>query len=319
MWELLYPDPDYRAKIFSIGKEINEKGKRIEDFYSTIRCKDGSVRTISWYATNIRDEKGEPAGSISIGVDVTEREKAQQAINNALSLLRQSNRELESYTYVVSHDLKAPLRTIRSFGTFLLEDYEDKLDETGKDYLHRMINASSHLNTMIEDLLVLSRVGRKFTELEKVDLNELLNEIQSDLEATIKEHKTKVVVDKLPVLSAQKVWMRQLFTNLISNALKFNESKTPKIEVLYEEKENDHLFKVRDNGIGIEKNYLERIFNLFERAPTDKKYDGTGAGLAICKKIVEQLGGKIWVKSKPGKGSTFIFTIPKELKQTEET
>ncbi|MGD9131491.1 MAG: PAS domain S-box protein [Candidatus Bathyarchaeota archaeon] len=319
IWELLYPDPDYRTKIFSVGKEITEKGKRIEDFYSTIRCKDGSVKTISWYATNIRDEKGEPAGSISIGVDVTEREKAQQAINNALALLRQSNRELESYTYVVSHDLKAPLRTIRSFGTFLLEDYKDKLDETGKDYLHRMINASSHLNTMIEDLLVLSRVGRKFTELEKVDLNELLKEIISDLEATIKERKAKVIVDKLPVLSAQKVWNRQLFMNLISNALKFNESKTPKIEVLYEEKQNDHLFKVRDNGIGIEKKYLERIFNLFERAPTDKKYDGTGAGLAICKKIVEQLGGKIWVKSTLGKGSTFIFTIPKELKQTEET
>jgi len=317
MWSLLYPDPDYRAKIFSIGKEINE-GKRIEDFYSTIKCKDGTLKTISWYSTSVRDEKGETAGSISIGIDVTEREKAQQAKNNALALLKQSNKELESYTYVVSHDLKAPLRTIRSFGSFILEDYGDKLDETGQDYLNRMITAASHMDHMIEDLLVLSRVGRKFTEIKKVDLNKLLGEILSDLEATIKEHKTKVVVDKLPVLSAQKVWMRQLFMNFISNALKFNESKSPKIEVLYEERDNDHLFKVRDNGIGIEEKYQERIFNLFERAPTEKKYEGTGAGLSICKKIVEHYGGKIWVESTPGKGSTFMFTLPRKTKILEK-
>jgi len=313
MWSLLYPDPTYRAKLFSIGKEINE-GKRIEDFYSTIKCKDGSLKTISWYSTSVRDEKGEPAGSVSIGIDVTDKEKAQQAKNNALALLKQSNTELESYTYVVSHDLKAPLRTIRSFGSFILEDYGDKLDETGQDYLNRMIRAASHMDQMIEDLLVLSRVGRKFTEIKKVDLNKLLVEILSDLEATIKETKTKVVVAKLPVLYAQKVWMRQLFMNLISNALKFNESKSPKIEVLYEEKDGFHQFKVRDNGIGIEERYLERIFKLFERAPTEKKYDGTGAGLSICKKIVEHYGGKIWVESTPGKGSTFRFTLPKETK-----
>jgi chemotaxis family two-component system sensor kinase Cph1 len=151
-----------------------------------------------------------------------------------------------------------------------------------------------------------------------VDLNERLKEILADLEATIKERNAKIIVDKLPTIHVHRIWKRQLFMNLISNALKFNESKTPKIEVLYEERENDHLFKVRDNGIGIEEKYLERIFNLFERAPTEKKYDGTGAGLAICKKIVEHLGGKIRVESTPGKGSTFIFTIPKELKQTKE-
>ncbi|PVX23106.1 MAG: hypothetical protein CW691_11595 [Candidatus Bathyarchaeum sp.] len=255
---------------------------------------------------------------LSIARDITERKKAEEVIDEAMRLLKQSNTELESYTYVVSHDLKAPLRTIKSFGTFILEDYADKLDETGQDYLNRMVNASSRMDSMIEDLLILSRVGRKFTEFEKVDLNKLLNEILGDLEAAIKETKTKVVVDKLPVISGQRVWMRQLFMNLISNALKFNESKTPKIEVLHEEREKDHLFKVRDNGIGIEEKYLTRIFNLFERAPTEKKYDGTGAGLSICKKIVEHLEGKIWVESTPGKGSTFFFTIPKQIKKEKE-
>ncbi|MCW4016526.1 MAG: PAS domain S-box protein [Candidatus Bathyarchaeota archaeon] len=249
---------------------------------------------------------------LSIARDITERKKAEEVVDEAMRLLKQSNTELESYTYVVSHDLKAPLRTVKSFGSFLLEDYGDKLDETGRDYLNRMVSASSRMDTMIEDLLILSRVGRKFTEFEKVDLNKLLTEILADLEATIKETKTKVVVDKLPSLLAQRVWMRQLFMNLISNALKFNESKNPKIEVLYQETKTAHLFKVVDNGIGIEEKYLTRIFNLFERAPTEKKYEGTGAGLSICKKIVEHLGGKIWVESTPRKGSVFSFTIPKK-------
>lgn len=278
--------------------------------------KDGSRIPVE--ASTIPIQRDEKINIIGIARDIADRKKAEEAIKEANRLLKKSNEELENYTYAVSHDLKAPLRTIKSFGSFLLEDYEDKLDETGQDYLNRMVKASSHMDAMIEDLLVLSRVGRQFTEIEKVDLNKLLKEILADLEATIKERSAEVVVDKLPTLSIHRVWKRQLFMNLISNALKFNESKKPKIEVLYGERDNDHLFKVRDNGIGIEEKYLDRIFNLFERAPTEKKYEGTGAGLAICKKIVEQHGGKIWVESTPGKGSTFLFNIPKEVKQAEE-
>jgi len=302
--------PEEREKVLASMKELLEKGYLQSREYN-ITTKDGNKIPVEMSTTIMKDADAKPIGFVAIGRDITERKKAQEAIKAANRLLKQSNEELESYTYVVSHDLKAPLRTIKSFGSFILEDYRDKLDETGQDYLNRMVNASSRMDTMIEDLLILSRVGRKFTEIEKVNLNKLLKEILTDLEATIKEHNAKVVVDKLPVISAQSVWMRQLFTNLISNALKFNESKTPKIEILHQERETDHLFKVRDNGIGIEKKYLERIFNLFERAPTEKPYDGTGAGLSICKKIVEQLGGKIWVESTPGKGSTFMFNIPK--------
>ncbi|TET27062.1 MAG: hypothetical protein E3J73_03315, partial [Candidatus Bathyarchaeum sp.] len=265
-----------------------------------------------------RDASGNIIGVVGVGQDITEMKKAQEAISKANRLLKQSNEELESYTYVVSHDLKAPLRTIQSFGGFLLEDYGERLEETGQDYLQRMVNASSHLNAMIEDLLFLSRVGRKFTKVEKTDLNTLLEELLADLEMTIKERNAEVVVDKLPVISVQRIWVKQLFMNLIGNGLKFNKSKTPKVEVLHQERENDHLFTVRDNGIGIEEKYLERIFNLFEKLHTRKEYKGTGAGLAICKKIVEQLGGKIWVESTPGEGSTFMFTTPKKIKQTEE-
>jgi PAS domain S-box-containing protein len=261
--------------------------------------------------------QGKPA-VLSIARDITERKKAQLALNATMHLLQQSNQELESYTYVVSHDLKAPLRTLRSFGSFILEDYADKLDETGKDYLNRMINAAAHMDTLIEDLLVLSRVGRKYTEFEQTDLNQVLAEIQSDIEMTIKERHAKIVVDKLPVLLVQRVWIKQLFMNLMNNALKFNESEMPTVKISYQETDVDHLFKVQDNGIGIDEKYHKRIFNLFERAPTEKKYEGTGAGLSICKKIVEQLGGKIWVESTVGKGSTFMFNIPKERKKSGE-
>ncbi|MFZ7138281.1 MAG: PAS domain S-box protein [archaeon] len=311
------PDIDNKLSLKQIEKIIDEmKNGKSQVFETEHKTKDAKILPVEIGVTQVT-YYGKPA-ILSIARDITERKKAQEAVKEANVLLKESNKELESYTYVVSHDLKAPLRTIRSFASFILEDYADKLDETGKDYLNRMINASSHLDVMIEDLLVLSRVGRKFTEREKVDLNKLVNEIVTDLEATIKERNAQVIVDKLPTLYVHRVWKKQLFMNLISNALKFNESKTPKIEVLYAETENDHLFKIRDNGIGIQEKYLSTIFNLFERAPTDKKYDGTGAGLAICKKIVEHLGGKIWVESTLGKGSSFFFTIPKNVKQEKE-
>ncbi|MFQ6053620.1 MAG: ATP-binding protein [Candidatus Bathyarchaeia archaeon] len=169
---------------------------------------------------------------------------------------------------------------------------------------------------MIDDLLLLSRVGRKFKEVAEVDLNDLLASILSDLKPSIERRNAEVVVHSLPVIPVQRIWIRELFTNLIDNGLKFNESETPRVEVMCEERSSDYLFKVRDNGIGIEEQYHERIFNLFERLHTKEEYEGTGAGLAICKKIVENFGGEIWVESTPGKGSTFFFTIPK--KRNEE-
>jgi light-regulated signal transduction histidine kinase (bacteriophytochrome) len=227
-------------------------------------------------------------------------------------LLGQSNVDLENYTYVVSHDLKAPLRAMRSFSAFLLEDYSEKLDKKGQDYLQRIADASSHMDTLIENLLLLSRVGRKFMEVEVVDLNQLLEEIVEDLEPSIQKSNGKVVFQNLPAVSIQRTWMKELFMNLINNGLKFNKSKTPRVEVTYEERESGLLFKVRDNGIGIEEKYFDRVFTLFERLHTQEEYEGTGAGLAICKKIVQQFGGRIWIESQISRGSTFFFTLPKK-------
>ena len=227
--------------------------------------------------------------------------------------LERANRDLEDYTSTVSHDLKAPLRTLQAFSTLLLEDHANKLDEAGRGYIQMLKDASERMNSLIDNLLTLSRVGRKFTEIETVDLNELLEGIKADLMMRIEERGGEVIVkDKqLPTISAQWVWMKELLMNLIDNGLKFNKSEVPKVEVSYEERDKDYLFKVRDNGIGIEEKYLNRIFNLSEKLYSSSEYEGTGVGLTICKKIVEQLGGSIWVESKPGEGSTFSFNIPK--------
>jgi PAS domain S-box-containing protein len=269
--------------------------------------------------------------------DVTERKKAekklddsyralekqlseismlQKELENANKLLGQSNVDLENYTYVVSHDLKAPLRAIRSFSAFILEDYNEKLDETGKDYFQRIIDASTRMDALIENLLLLSRVGRKFMEVETVDLNQLLEEIATDLEPTLKKNNGKIVFHNLPKVTIPRTWMKQIFMNLIDNGLKFNKSKTPTVEVTCEDRDTELLFKVSDNGIGVEEKYFDRLFTLFERLHTQEEYPGTGAGLAICKKIVQQFGGRIWIESQVGKGSTFFFTLSKNKNPT---
>lgn len=250
------------------------------------------------------------ASSISI---IRQRE----SLKRYLDELERSNRELDDYTYVVSHDMKEPLRSITAFSEFLLEDYVDRLDEAGQDYLKRIVDASTRMDRFIRDLLTLSRVGRKYTETEQVDLNVLMKEIVSDFESRLGGNKAKILYDQLPTFMAQRVWMKQLLSNLISNGLKFNESAKPVIKVSCDEREGDYIISVSDNGIGIRKEDMGRLFKLFQRLHPQEEYPGTGAGLAICKKIVENFGGDIGVESKIGKGSIFYFTYPKEREEAE--
>ncbi|MCD6456078.1 MAG: PAS domain S-box protein [Methanophagales archaeon] len=268
-------------------------------------------RYFSEKSSPVLDENGEIIKFVYLMRDITERKRAEKELEKYTKELERANRDLEDFTSTVSHDLQAPLRSIQAFSMLLSEDYADVLDETGRGYLNKVKEAVERMGVQIEDLLTLSRVGRKFIEVETVDMNELLEEIKTDLSARIGERGGEVVVGKLPLVSTQRVWMKELFTNLIDNGLKFNRADKPKVEVNCEEREQDYLFTVRDNGIGIEEKYQANIFNLFERLHSTSEYEGTGAGLAICKKIVEGLGGEIWVESRPGEGSTFFFTIPR--------
>jgi len=247
------------------------------------------------------------ASSISI---IREKDKLRKSLGD----LEKSNKELDEYTYAVSHDLKAPLRTIQAFSDFLLSGVGDKLDEDEKDCLSRIINASKRMTALIEDLLTLSRINRKYLEIDSVNLNEMLKVLIIDLNAMVEEKGTEIKIDnELPVIRGHKIWIRQLFTNLVSNAVKFNKSSEPKVWVGYEDHYDYYQFSVKDNGIGIEEKNYEKIFRLFERLHTQEEFPGSGAGLTICKKIVDGYGGKIWVESKQGQETTFYFTIPKGL------
>ena len=248
---------------------------------------------------------------------VREKRQAEEALRRSVEELKRSNRELNEYTYVIAHDLRTPLRSTTSFSELLLKEYSDKLDETGRDYLKRIRNASMRMAELIKELMVFSKLAEEDEQEELVDLNRLLEEVKRGLEARLMEKRVEIQVEELPEVKAPISKIRQLFKELIGNGLKFNDSTTPKVEVGYEERQSHYVFRVRDNGIGIREEGQKRIFDLFQRLHTQKEYSGIGVGLAKCRRIVESMGGRIWVDSHPDAGSTFYFTYPKE--KTEET
>lgn len=247
--------------------------------------------------------------------NLVEREKL---LNNKLELqtaeLKKSNEELESFASIASHDLKEPLRMIRNFMELLQKKYHDQLDETAQKYINFAVDGSERMTNLINDLLEFSRVGKTYTEFKKVNVQQILDEILQHYGPRIEESNAVVKQDSMPEINAIQVSLKIVFQNLISNALKYHKGKVkPKIEILSKELDTHWQFSISDNGIGIEEEYRERIFQLFNRLHSSEEYPGTGMGLATCRKIVEQHGGEIWVESEPGKGSTFHFTIAKKL------
>ena len=226
--------------------------------------------------------------------------------------LQVANKELEQFAYVASHDLQEPLRTISIFVGLIEEKYSGKTDEDTELYLKQIVNAASKMQNLIKDLLDFSQIGRNIS-FAATDCNNILKEVIANLGATIKESKAKITSTVLPVVIGNEIELRQLFQNLISNAIKFHKKNSnPEIEITFVEKDTEYLFAFKDNGIGLEEQYKDRIFIIFQRLHTATEYAGTGIGLATCKKIVALHNGKIWMESKLGHGSIFYFTIPKE-------
>ncbi len=223
--------------------------------------------------------------------------------------IKRSNKELEKFAYVASHDMQEPLRTIISYLQLLREKFDKKLDPETEQYVDYVINAGYRMRDLITGLLEYSRVNRIDTGSEQVDLNLVLQEVLYNLGTGITESRANITADSLPVINGNHVQMVQLFQNLIGNAIKFCGDKQPVIKITYVLKNNQHQFSFEDNGIGLDPKYGERIFEIFQRLHPVGEYSGMGIGLAICKKIVERHGGKIWVESQPGKGSKFHFII----------
>jgi len=243
--------------------------------------------------------------------DITDLKKAEES-------LLASNRELEQFAYVASHDLQEPLRMVASFTELLERNYRAQFDERGLKYLRFIIDGAFRMQTLIQDLLAFSRVGRFEGKRQQIDCNAIMDDVITDLSEKIKEMNAEVAHGELPALMADKSNISRLFLNLIGNALKFRKKdEPPRVIVTAERKYKEWQFAVSDNGIGIDPKYFDKIFVIFQRLHGKEEYPGSGMGLAICKKIVSNYGGKIWVESVPGQGAKFIFSVPKNLDKNE--
>ena len=261
----------------------------------------------------IKDAEGNFVGFVAITKDITERKNAEKERETLIGELKRSNQELQQFAYIASHDLQEPLRTISSFTQLLARRYRDQLDEDADEFIEFIVDGTRRMQGMIRDLLKYSRVQTRGEEFKQVNVQHALEQALFNLKVTIEESNAEITHDELPEVTADEKQLVQLFQNLISNAIKFKKRDKPskiRISSRLDEENMEHVFGVSDNGIGMEPQYAGRIFELFQRLHTRDEYKGTGIGLAVAKKIVERHGGRIWVKSEFGKGSTFYFTIP---------
>ncbi len=243
--------------------------------------------------------------------ELTDRQRAEKKLEHYATELERSNRELEQFAYIASHDLQEPLRMVTSYLQLLERRYKDKLDQDADDFITYAVDGATRMRMLINDLLTYSRVSTHAKPFEPTDCSEVLNHALSNLSIAIEESEATITCDDLPTVEVDATQLTQVFQNLISNAIKFHKPDAPPcIHISAERQEDTWRFSVRDNGIGIAPEHSERIFLIFQRLHTREEYPGTGIGLAVCKKIAERHGGRIWVTSKPGAGSTFYFTVP---------
>jgi len=242
--------------------------------------------------------------------DITGRKQAEESLANRAAELARSNAELEVFAYIASHDLQEPLRMVSSFTQRLAQRYQGQLDEKADQYIELAVDGCKRMQRLIEDLLKYSRVTTKGGPPVPVDSGAVLARTLGDLGAAIAEAGAKITHDSMPIVAADATQLGQLFQNLIGNALKFHSAEPPHVHISARRDHKWWTFAVTDNGIGIDPQYYDRIFTVFQRLHTAEEYPGTGIGLAVCQKIVERQGGRIWVESKPGRGSTFSFTLP---------
>lgn len=247
--------------------------------------------------------------------EAIEGKSAEQELERFNTELKRSNEELEQFAYVASHDLQEPLRMVSSYTQLLEKKYKNQLDEKANKYIYYAVDGASRMQLLISDLLTYSRITTRGMPFSRVDVNDILTRALTNLKTAIRENEAKITHNNLPTLDADSAQLQRVFQNLLSNAIKYrNKDAQPLIHIASEEQGKNWLFAVRDNGIGIDPKYKERLFIIFQRLHTSQEFPGTGIGLAIAKRIVERHGGNIWFESSPGKGSTFYFTLPKHQK-----
>jgi PAS domain S-box-containing protein len=285
-----------------------QAGERV-DHFDTIRMrKDGSLFNISLTISPIRAKDGKIIGASKIARDITDRKTYERSIEEKNLALEKINKELNDFAYIISHDLKAPLRAIGTLSYFIMEDYGPMLGEQGVEHLEMLVGRVKRMNNLIDAVLEYSRLGRGKERSTHVDVTQMVDDILASL--TIPEN-IKVTYEKLPVIITEKVPFGQVIQNLLSNAIKFIDKSEGKIQIGYRDLGAFHEFCVSDNGPGIDKKYHDKIFQIFQTLQPRDEFESTGVGLTIVKKAVEMKGGQVWLTSVPGEGTTFYFTWPK--------
>jgi PAS domain S-box-containing protein len=278
--------------------ELHNKKKNGESYWARVSI------------SPIKNSDGIITHYLGVQDDITEHKKARSALQNYAAELERSNQELQQFAYVASHDLQEPLRMITSYLNLLQHRYKGKLDDDADEFIDYAVNGAIRMKQLIRDLLEYSRVGTHGNPFKRTSSQRVLDKTLHNLEVAILENDVSITHDRLPQIVGDEMQLLQLFQNLLSNAIKFRSRELPEIHIGAERKNGDWLFSIKDNGIGIEKEYAKRIFVIFQRLHSASEYPGTGIGLALCKKIVERHGGRIWFDSKPGEGSVFYFTLP---------
>jgi PAS domain S-box-containing protein len=306
--------PDDRARIEQALDQALEEQQPYDIEHRIIRQDDGEVRIIQAYGEVVRDAHGDPIKMYGAAQDITDRRRAQEELERYAAKLERSNEELEQFAHVISHDLREPARMVEGYMNLLAERCQGQLDEKADMFIDYAVDGAERMQEMVNALLDLSRIGTRGKEPAPTDAEAVLDRTLRLLGRVIEETNAEVTHTLLPTVLADKAQLSQVFQNLIANAIKFRrEDIPPQVHISVEREGDEWVFSVADNGIGIDPEQADRIFQIFHRLHTQEEYEGTGIGLALCRRIVERHGGRIWVESESGPGSTFLFTLPASL------
>lgn len=291
LWKMISTGNEWKGELFN-------KKKNGELFWEYISI------------SPIKNESGAITHYVAVKEDITEQKQTARNLEEALIEVKRSNKDLEQFAYTASHDLQEPIRMIKSYAQLLEMQNKEDFSKDGQEFINYITEGASRMQQLINDLLKYSRVSTTGKSFEEVDCNVVLKDVLEDLKFLILEENAVLEIGNMPIVKGDRTQLRQLFQNLIQNAIKFKCEKNPEIKIRSEIKDKYWLFSIKDNGIGIDPKFHERIFTIFQRLHSREKYQGTGVGLAICKKIIERHGGQIFVESELNKGAVFYFTIP---------
>jgi PAS domain S-box-containing protein len=294
------------------GYEAAYESGEVRDYPLEIQHADGHLTPVLYNASVYRDAAGAVAGVFAAARDITTQRSAESQLKDTIQELARSNQELEQFAYVASHDLQEPLRVISNYVQLIARRYAGQIDTDADDFINYIVEGATQMKTLINDLLAYSRVSTRGKPFEEVNVGDIMRMVLKALDVAIQESGAVIEYSELPTVFADPTQLTQLFQNLIANAVKFRSERTPEIKVTVKQEDEAWVFSVQDNGIGIESEYFDQLFKIFQRLHTKSEYPGTGIGLAICKRIVERHGGRIWVESEFGVSTTFSFTIPKQ-------